>query len=168
MSRRRSAPPPLPGWGPISPPSYPRRRGGGVARWWWPAAVVVGFLALVGWVLGHDPGPSPRGLLALGLGVVVLVVLTVRHRYGPRVLAVTLAEYAIVGVLLAALVTLSTPEGSTPRPARTSTARRPPPVRVEATSPPSNPLEWIAQQWRRAGELADRQNHPAHSPTAKE
>jgi hypothetical protein len=61
MSRRRSAPPPLPGWGPISPPSYPRRRGGGVARWWWPAAVVVGFLALVGWVLGHDPGPPPGG-----------------------------------------------------------------------------------------------------------
>jgi hypothetical protein len=168
MSRRPTAPM-LPGWGPIVPPAYPRRRrGGAVARWWWPALVTVGFLALVGYILDRDQapdraGPSVRGLLVLGLALVAIVVLTVRRDRGPRALLATVAEYAIVGVLVASLVALSAPDA--PAPAREPARRRLQPVRVEAADRPSNPLEWLTDLWHRAGQLA---NHDHHSPTAKE
>lgn len=170
MSRRRT-PPALPGWGPIAPPAYPRRRGAGVARWWWPTLVTVGFLALVGYVLDHDQapgraGPSVRGLVVLGLALVAIVVLTVRRdRGGPRALLATVAEYAIVGVLVASLVALSTPTPTAQPGSRSATARRPQPARVEAANQPSNPLEWLADLRHRAGQLTDH-DHP--SPTAKE
>jgi hypothetical protein len=162
MARRTA--PTLPGWGPIAPPASPRDRGAAVARWWWPALVVVGFLFLVAYVLGHDQGPgragpSNRGLLVVALAVVVIVVLTVRRRYGPRALLATLAEYAVVAVLVASLVALSAPDAPARR-GEQGRARRPAPARVEAQArptEPSNVIEWVVDAWRRAGEQADRQ-----------
>jgi hypothetical protein len=173
MSRRPTAPM-RPGWNPLGP-AYPRRRGAGLARWWWPALVTVAFLALAGWVLGHDQaagraGLSIRGLLTLGLALVAIVVLTIRRRRGgPRALLASLAQYAVIGALVLALVGLSTPAAPAGKPTREPARRRPQPVQVDAADRPTNPLEWMAEQWRRAGELADRnQPHAAHSPTAEE
>jgi hypothetical protein len=162
MSRRRRATvPTLPGWGPITPPASPRPRGAGVARWWWPAMVMVGFLVLFGYVLDHDQapgraGPSTRGLLTVALAVVVIVVLTVRRSYGGRVLLATLTEYAIVGVLVASLVALSSPEAPAARRRGREPVRRPQPVQVEAADKPGNAWEWLIDLWRRAGQQTSR------------
>jgi hypothetical protein len=171
MAHPRTQPMTLPGWVPLTqPPPRRRRRSGAVARWWWPILVVVILLAVVAFVLDHDSagaGVSVRGLVALALAVVVLAVLTIRRRWGPLAVFQTLTEYTIVAVLVVSLVALAGPDA--PASARESARRRPQPARVEAADRPSNPLEWLAEQWRRAGELADRsQPHAAHSPTAEE
>jgi hypothetical protein len=67
---------------------------------------VTGFLAVTGFVLGHDdpaPGLSRRGLLTIALAAVVVVLLTIRRAAGPGPLTRALVEYAVV-FLLAVLV----------------------------------------------------------------
>jgi hypothetical protein len=108
-----SQPPPgwgqhhLPGWAPlIDPGPAPLSPARSVRRWLWPTVAVTGFLALTGFVLGHDdpaPGLSRRGLLTIALAAVVVVLLTIRRRYGAWSLARALFEYAVV-FLLAALI----------------------------------------------------------------
>jgi hypothetical protein len=104
---------PAPGWGEptgwsplIDHGPLPLRAATSVARWWWPTLAVAGFLALAGFVLGHDdpaPGLSHRGLLTIALAAVVVVVLTIRRAAGPGPLARAIAEYTVV-FLLAVLV----------------------------------------------------------------
>jgi len=68
---------------------------------------VVGFLAVLAYVVDHDPsapGLSSRGLLTVALAAVVVVLLTIHRRYGPRWLARALVEYATVALLAALLV----------------------------------------------------------------
>jgi hypothetical protein len=70
---------------------------------------VGGFLAVTGFVLGHDdpaPGLSYRGLLTVALAAVVVVLLTIHRRYGPRSLARAVAEYTVVAVLATLLATI--------------------------------------------------------------
>jgi hypothetical protein len=106
-------PPPgwqAPGWAPLvdsSPRSLHAARS--VGRWWWPILAVGGFLAVVVQVLDHDPsapGLSYRGLLTVALAAVVVVLLTIHRRYGPRPLARAVAEYTVVAVLAALLATI--------------------------------------------------------------
>jgi hypothetical protein len=69
---------------------------------------VTGFLALTGFVLGHDdpaPGLSRRGLLTITLGAVVVILLTIHRRYGAWSLARALVEYAVVFLLAVLLAT---------------------------------------------------------------
>jgi hypothetical protein len=101
----------FPGWDPLADPGpLPVRAAGSLARWWWPISAIVGFLTVVGYVLGHDPQPglSNRGWLTVVLAAVVVVLLTVHRagRNGPRApLARALAEYAVVALLAVLLAT---------------------------------------------------------------
>jgi hypothetical protein len=181
----------FPGWDPLPDPSpLPFRAARSLGRWWWPTTAVVAFLAVVGYALAHDDpahaGISDRGLVAVTAAAVVLVVLTRRRAYGPRELARTLAEYATVAVLVAALVALH-PANEPAKPARSGA--RPPlveapardraeaPARPPASAPtrrPDRPPErpgdraptlvdrvagawaWLADLWRRADQQASR------------
>ena len=99
-------PPPgwqAPGWAPLVDPG-PRslHAARSVGRWWWPVLAVGGFLAVVVQVLDHDPSApalSYRGLLTVALAAVVVVLLTIHRRYGPRPLARAVAEYTVVALL---------------------------------------------------------------------
>jgi hypothetical protein len=111
-----SQPPPswdAPGWAPLVDPG-PRylHSARSVGRWLWPILAVSGFLAVTGFVLGHDdptPGLSGRGLLTVALAAAVVALLTLRRRYGPRPLARALAEYAVVFVLAVLVATTGVP-----------------------------------------------------------
>jgi hypothetical protein len=100
--------PTLPGWAPLMEPGpFPLQSARSVGRWLWPTLAVSGFLAVVGYTFANDPpapGLSSRGLLTVALAAVVVVVLTIHRRHGPRRLSRALAEYAAVA-LLATLLT---------------------------------------------------------------
>jgi hypothetical protein len=110
-----SQPPPgwgqphLPGWAPlVDPGPVPLHTSRSVRRWLWPTVAVTGFLALTGFMLGHDdpaPGVSRRGLLTIALAAVVVVLLTIRRAAGPGPLARALFEYAVVFLLAVLLAT---------------------------------------------------------------
>jgi hypothetical protein len=73
-----------------------------MGRWLWPTLTVSGFLAVVVQVLDHDPsapGLSYRGLLTVALAAVVVVLLSLHRRNGPRPLARAMTEYAAVALL---------------------------------------------------------------------
>jgi hypothetical protein len=111
-----SQPPPswdAPGWAPLVDPgpSY-LHSARSVGRWLWPTLAVSGFLAVTGFVLRHDdpaPGLSGRGLLTVALAAVVVVLLTLHRRYGPRLLARALVEYAVVFGLAVLVATTGVP-----------------------------------------------------------
>jgi hypothetical protein len=115
----------LPGWAPlVDHGPLPLRAASSVARWWWPTAAVSGLVAVVIYVLGHDdpaPGLSQRGLLTVALAALVMVLLTIHRRYGPRSLARAVLEYAVVALLatlLAAAGGTAVDQQSTDRPTR--------------------------------------------------
>jgi hypothetical protein len=100
----------FPGWTPLDDPGpLPLRAAGSLARWWWPITAITGFLAVVGYVLGKDPGPglSNRGWLTVVLAAVVVATLSVRRSrsLGRAPLARALGEYAVVALLAVLLVT---------------------------------------------------------------
>jgi hypothetical protein len=113
-----------PGWAPLVDPG-PRslQVARSLGRWWWPILTVAGFLAVLAYVVDHDPaspGLSYRGLLTVALAAAVVALLTIHRRYSPRRLARALAEYTVVA-LLAAL--LAAPAGSLDQPAADQAAR---------------------------------------------
>jgi hypothetical protein len=116
-----SQPPPgwqAPGWAPlVDPGPRPLQAARSVGRWWWPTLTMAGFLAVLAYVVDHDPaspGLSSRGLLTVALAAAVVALLTLHRRYGPRRLARAVAEYATVA-LLAGL--LAAPSGTLDQPA---------------------------------------------------
>jgi gas vesicle protein len=103
-------PPPgwqAPGWAPlVDPGPRPLQAARSVGRWWWPTLTMAGFLAVLAYVVDHDPsapGLSYRGLLTVALAAAVVALLTIHRCYGPRRLARAVAEYATVAVLAALL-----------------------------------------------------------------
>ena len=103
--------PQLPGWAPlVDHGPLPLRAASSVARWWWPTTAVSGVVAVVAYVLDHDPTPglSHRGLLTVVLTAVVVVLLTVHRRYGSGSLARAVAEYAVVALLATLLAAVGT------------------------------------------------------------
>jgi hypothetical protein len=198
MTRR-----PAPGWGPTpgwaqtfpgwdllaDPGPLPVRAAGSLARWWWPISAIVGFLAVVGYVFVHDPQPglSNRGWLTITLAAVVVVLLTI-HRAGrggpPRApLARALAEYAVVALLAALLVSAGGPQQpakrAEPDAGRRQVTERPtggsqPAEHAEAATADHQPWivrvasgvwDWLAELWHTAGELADRSTPPTSTTT---
>jgi hypothetical protein len=103
-------PPPgwqAPGWAPlVDPGPRPLQAARSVGRWWWPTLTISGFLAVLAYVVDHDPaspGLSSRGLLTVALAAAVVALLTIHRRYGPRRLARAVAEYATVALVAALL-----------------------------------------------------------------
>jgi hypothetical protein len=97
-----------PGWAPlVDPGPRPLQLARSLGRWWWPTLTVTGFLAALTHVVDHDPtapGLSYRGLLTVVLAAVVVALLTIHRRNGPRRLTRAMAEYATVALLAALLV----------------------------------------------------------------
>ena len=177
---------PLPGWQPlVDHGPRPLRVAGSVARWWWPTLAVTGFLAVVSYVTGHDhPSLSNRGLLTITLAAVVVVLLTLHRRAGPRALARAAAEYSAVA-LLAGLLALAGGVDQPPASHRTETKhpatanqaveagdRRPGVVRVaagvvraisRAIRAVTGAVDWLVDLWRLAEANTD---HPGDSPAA--
>ena len=104
--------PQLPGWAPlVDHGPLPLRAASSVARWWWPTTAVSGLVAVVGYVVGHDdpaPGLSQRGLLSIAFAALVVVLLTIHRRYGPRSLARAVTEYTVVALLATLLAAAGT------------------------------------------------------------
>ena len=187
------AQPQMPGWAPlVDPGPAPLHAARSVRRWLWPTVAVTGFLAVTGFVLGHDdpsPGLSRRGLLTIALAAVVIVLLTIHRTAGPGPLARATAEYSVVA-LLAALLALTgsgdQPPTNPASPAATTEAtqadsdkpnaeagqdRRPGVLRVAAgvaravtgaIRAITGAAGWVADLWRQANATTD---HPNHSPT---
>jgi hypothetical protein len=153
-----------------------------VARWWWPALAVAGFLVVVVYVTGHDPGLSQRGLLTIALAALVVVLLTIHRTAGPSRLARAAAEYTAVA-LLAALLTLTAAGNQPPAtPAAKGDANqtatradasqdRPWVFRVaagairavtKAVRAVIGAARWVADLWRQADAKTDR---PSRSPS---
>jgi hypothetical protein len=179
----------FPGWDPLGDLSpLPLRAAGSLARWWWPISAIVGFLTVVGYVLGHDPQPglSNRGWLTVVLAAVVVLLLTA-HRAGrgrpPRApLARALTEYAVVALLAVLLATASTGQPaehaedgagrrqSIERPAQRRQSaehadagvadRRPGIVRVV-----TGVGHWLLELWHTASQQADRSTPPTSTTT---
>jgi hypothetical protein len=187
MTRRSAAGwgQPAPGWGlPAATDPQPLRAAGTLGRWLWPITAVAGFLATVGYVLGHDdprPGLSDRGWLALVLAAVV-VVLTVRRAAGPGPLVRTLAEYAVVGLLAVLLATAGAGQQPAQRAQdgaghRQPTERQQPAEHADAGTADRRPgivrvvsgvRDWLAELSREAHQKAGRSAPPPSTATPKE
>ena len=175
---------PLPGWTPLLDHGpLPLRAAGSVARWWWPTLAVVGFLAVVVYVTGHDPGLSQRGLLTIALAALVVVLLTIHRSAGPSRLARATAEYTAVALLTALLTLTAAGAQQLATPAakddanQAATARadasqdRPWVLRVaagviravtKAIRAVTGAARWVADLWRQADAKTD---HPGRSPS---
>jgi hypothetical protein len=135
------------------------------------ASISVAVLALISFVVDHDdprePGLSERSWLTLALAAVLLVLLSLHHRYGAWPLVRAIAEYAVVA-LLAVLLTITampTPPPNPPRPAAAQPAinqragRAGIAAKAASGCPPVKQLPaWLACFWRQA-------NPPPLKPT---
>jgi hypothetical protein len=101
--------PTLPGWAPlIDHGPLPLQTARSVGRWLWFTLATGGFLAVTGFVVAHDdptPGLSVRGLLTVALAALVVALLTIHRRNGPRPLTRAMTEYAVVFVLAVLVAT---------------------------------------------------------------
>jgi hypothetical protein len=183
--------PHLPGWAPlVDPGPRPLQLTRSVGRWWWPTLTVGGFLAVLAYVVDHDPsapGLSYRGLLTVALAATVVGLLTIHRRYGPRRLARAVAEYATVA-LLAGL--LAAPSGTLDQPAADQADSGQ--ARAQAAAGDDQPAvlraatkvlragaalirgisgaaRWLVNLWRQADQQATAEGEamaaPPHSPT---
>jgi hypothetical protein len=150
------------GWSPlIDNGPLPLRAASSVARWWWPALAVIGFLAVAGFVLGHDdpaPGLSRRGLAAIALAAVVVLLLSIRRTAGPAPLARAMAEYTLVALLAALLAT--TGLHPTQPPAGGTQASVAPDHRPALVKTLDGFRDWLAAWWRWADQEYDRRTAP--------
>jgi hypothetical protein len=146
-----------------------------MSRWWWPTVTISGFLAVAVHVLGHDDRtPNLAGLLTVALAAVVVLLLTIHRRNGPRRLARGVAEYTVVA-LLATL--LAAPGGTVDQPPADHPSRtqaqaqaaagddQPAVLRAGATviraltraaQALAGAVRWLVELWRQA----DRQTKP--------
>jgi hypothetical protein len=137
-----------------------------VGRWLWPTLAVSGFLAVTGFVLHHDdptPGLSGRGLLTVALAAVVVALLTLHRRYGPRPLARALFEYAVVFLLAVLVATTGVPLD--PPAAPTTQASTVPDQRPALVKTIDRFTDWL-DEWK-AWARTQRQHGPRPEPTGK-
>jgi gas vesicle protein len=188
-------PPPgwqAPGWAPlVDPGSRPLQAARSVGRWWWPTLTMAGLLAVLAYVVDHNPtspGLSSRGLLTVALAAAVVALLTIHRRYGPRRLARAVAEYATVALLAALLAAPSV--GVDQQPANQADSGQ---ARAQTAAGEDQPailravtkvaragakvvrgvtgaVRWLVDLWRQASHKADAAKgealaNPAPSPT---
>jgi hypothetical protein len=184
-----SPPPPAwhaPGWAPlVDPGPRPLQVARSLGRWWWPTLAVAGLLAVLTFVVDHDPaspGLSSRGLLTVALAAAVVALLTLHRRYGPWPLARAVAEYATVA-LLTALLTASG-SGVDRRPADQATSGQ---TRAQAAASDDQPAvlravttvaragakvvravagaaRWVVDLWHRADQQATTRGQAMATP----
>jgi hypothetical protein len=185
-------PPPgwhAPGWAPlVDPGPRPLHAARSLGRWWWPTLTVAGFLAVLAYVVDHDPsapGLSSRGLLTVALAATVVALLTIHRRSGPRWLARAVAEYATVALLAALLVAPGTVDQRPADHAPSSQARaqaaagRDQPAVLRAVTKVlgagaklvrgvTGAVRWLVELWHRADQQATAKGQamakPAPSP----
>ena len=155
-------PPQQTGWTPrVDPDPRPLQAVRSIGRWLWPTLAVGGFLAVTSFVLRHDnpaPGLSHRGLLTVALAAVVVVLLTLHRRYGPRPLARALVEYAVVFGLAVLVATTGVPLEAPAAP--TSQASTVPDQRPALVKTLDSFRDWLSE-WRAwARTQRDRRPHP--------
>jgi hypothetical protein len=127
---------------------------------------VAGFLAVAGFVLGHDdpaPGLSGRSLATIALAAVVVVLLTIRRTAGPGPLARAITEYTLVALLAGLLATTGLP------------LAQPPPGGTRASvAPDHRPAlvktldgfrDWLASWWQWAHQEYHRRTSPPSTTT---
>jgi hypothetical protein len=119
-------PPLQTGWAPLidAGPGY-LHTARSVGRWLWPTLAVTGFLAVAGFVAGHDdptPGLSRRGLLTIALAAGVVILLTIRRSAGPGPLTRAVFEYAIVFLLAVLVATTGIPVDRPPTSGKAASA----------------------------------------------
>jgi hypothetical protein len=165
-----------PGWAPlVDPGPYSFQTARSVGRWLWPTLAVSAFLAVVGFVLGHDdptPGLSVRGLLTITLAAAVVVLLTIRRAAGPGPLVRAIAEYAMVFLLAVLIATTGLEVNQAPAAsehANVATDHRPALIKtvVRAWDRLVGAWNWLAELWRRADQATDRPSRPPSPTTPK-
>jgi hypothetical protein len=166
-------PPPgwdTPGWAPlVNPGPRPLQAARSIGRWLWPTLAVGGFLAVTGFVLRHDdptPGLSGRGLLTVALAAAVVGLLTLHRRYGLRLLARALAEYAVVFLLALLVATTGVPLDQPPatngKTASSKQASATPDQRPALVKTIDSFTDWLSE-WR-AWARSQRERRPRPEP----
>jgi hypothetical protein len=158
----------LPGWAPlVDHGPLPLQTVRSAGRWLWFTMAVGGFLAVTGFVFAHDdptPGLSVRGLLTVALAALVVALLTIHRRNGPRPLTRAMTEYAVV-FLLAVLVattgiTLDQPPAGDGKTASAAVDQRPALVKTIDSF-----RDWLTE-WRAwARKETDRRPQSSPAPT---
>jgi hypothetical protein len=173
--------PHLPGWAPlVDPGSLPLQAARSVGRWLWPTLAVSSFLAVAAYTFGHDDptrGLSPRGTLTVALAALVVVLLTIHRRYGPRSLARAVAEYAVVA-LLTTLLAAAGDQKPADRPTRVqaqAAAGEDQPALLRAVTTVgravtraaralAGAVRWLVNLWRQADQQARRKGEAMAAP----
>jgi hypothetical protein len=156
-----------PAWGlPFDDDPLPLRAAGSLGRWLWPTLATGGFLAVAGFVLGHDdpaPGLSRRGLAAIALAAVVVVLLSIRRTAGPGPLARAIAEYTLVALLAGLLAT--TGLQLAPPPTAGTRASVTPDRRPALVKTLDGFRDWLATWWQWANQEYHRRTQTSSTTT---
>ena len=164
----------VPGWAPlVDPGPRPLQTARSMSRWWWPTVTISGFLAVAVHVLGHDDRtPNLAGMLTVALAALVVVLLTIHRRNGPRPLTRAVTEYTVVALLAALLAapggTVDQPPADHPSHAQAQTQAaagddQPPVLRAGATviravtraaQALAGAVRWLVDLWRQADHKA--------------
>jgi hypothetical protein len=136
-------------------------------RWLWLVPLVAGFLAVLGIVISHDPGPgvalSGRGWFTIALAALLVALLAIHRNAGQLMRA--LAEYTVV-VLLAVLLVSATGMQQAPAPAKQPASRAGAATKTAGDACPSivQVRDWLACLWH-AGQEASRRAHSTPTTT---
>jgi hypothetical protein len=136
-------------------------------RWLWLVPLVGSFLAVIGWVASHDPGPglalTNRGWLTILTAALVLVLITVHRGDGLAHLLRMLAEYAVV-FALAVLVTLAATSAQSPAEIQAraqAQAQAEAQARAAGACPPVVQVRaWLSCLWHQAGDTSKASGPP--------
>jgi hypothetical protein len=150
----------VPGWElPFQPMPHPGQHTERT-RWLWLVPLATGFLAVVGWVLAHDPGPglalSDRGWLTIIAAAAVVLLLTLHRNDSARRLLRAVAEYTVVAILAALLATTGPSKAPTTPDSRTQAATCPSVLQTRA---------WLTCLWHQASKTAKANQQPSTTTT---
>jgi hypothetical protein len=127
-------------------------------RWLWLVPLVGCFLAVIGWIASHDPGPglalSSRGWLTIAAAAAVLALISVHRGDGLGHLLRTVAEYAVV-FALAVLVTTAATAANSPAEIQAAQAQAEAQARAAGACPPVVHVRaWLSCLWHQASQAA--------------
>jgi hypothetical protein len=131
-------------------------------RWLWVVSLVAGFLAVLGWVLVHDPAPglalSRLGWVKVALAALLAVLLGAHRAAGQLLRAV--AEYVVVALLAVLLVTTASTQAAPAPPGRPVSRAGAAAKAADACPSIVHVRAWLACLWR-AGQQASGPSDPS-------